>query len=48
MSITLVRVPGIVAQIGLTNSLYESSMIAGGHKQLVPHEVQNHELIVFQ
>ena len=48
ISITLVRVPGIVAQIGLTNSLYESSMITGGHKQLGPHEVQNHELIVFQ
>ena len=48
MSITLVRVLGIVAQIGLTNSLYESSMIIGKHEQLGPYEVQDHELVGLQ
>ena len=33
---------------GVKDSLFESSMIAGGHEQLDPDEVQDHELVGLQ
>lgn len=32
----------------MRDSLRESSMIAGGHEQLGPYEVQDHELVGLQ
>lgn len=32
----------------LKESLFESRVIAGGYEQLVPHEVQDHELVGLQ
>lgn len=37
-----------VAQIAFGDSFHESSMIAGGHEQLGPYEVQDHELVDLQ
>ncbi len=39
---------GFVAQIGCGDSCRESSVIAGGHEQLDPDEVQDHKLVVLQ
>lgn len=39
---------GFVAQIHTGDSLCESSMIAGGHEQLGPYEVQDYELVGLQ
>ena len=39
---------GFVAQMGWWDSLYESNVIAEVDEQLVPYEVQDHELVVLQ
>ena len=40
--------PGLCCTNGVKDSLFESSMIAGGHEQLDPDEVQDHELVGLQ
>ena len=39
---------GLCCTNGVKDSLFESSMIAGGHEQLDPDEVQDHELVGLQ
>lgn len=39
---------GLCCTIPCRDSLHESSMIAGGHEQLAPHKVQDHELVGLQ
>ena len=36
---------GFVAQIGLWDSLYESSVVADGHEQLDTDDIQDQELV---
>ena len=39
---------GLCCTNGVRDSLFESSMVAGGHEQLVPYEVQDQELAFVQ
>lgn len=39
---------GLCCTNGVRDSLFESGMVAGGHEQLVPYEVQDQELAFVQ
>ena len=41
-------VEGLCCTNGVRDSLFESSMVAGGYEQLGPYEVQDHELVDLQ
>jgi len=43
-SVVSMGLRGFVAQMGVRDSLFESSVVAGGYEQLVPDEVQDDEL----
>ena len=48
MSAAMAQLVGICCTNGVRDSLFESSVVAGLHEQLVPYEVQDQELAFVQ